>query len=73
MVTLSAVAMRVILNHLDCALADTRRADGGGSESNATWRIRMAREWLLEVAIADVTVEQTSPADAVHHPLPEAA
>jgi hypothetical protein len=73
MVTLSKVAMRVILNHLDCALADTRRADAGGSESNATWRIRMAREWLLDVAIADVAVEQTSPADPLHTTLPEAA
>jgi hypothetical protein len=59
--TLNKFAMRTILDHLDSALADTRLA-GTFGESNVSWHIRIARDRLLEAAIADVEVEQVAAA-----------
>ncbi len=52
--------VRGILEYLDDALVDLREADRAtrfGGESNATWRVRLARDRLLDAAIRPITVE----------------
>jgi thiazole synthase ThiGH ThiG subunit len=49
--------VRSILDHLDKALASLRSDDGAGSETNAVWRVRMAREMLTEAAVRPVKIE----------------
>jgi hypothetical protein len=59
---LNQFQMRSILRHLDAALVATRRTElPSVLEGDATWHIRMARESLLEAAIADVVVEPPAP------------
>lgn len=49
-------ALRSILDYLDGALAEMRLADKG-FESNAAWRVRMARERLMDAAVQPVAIE----------------
>jgi hypothetical protein len=55
--TLNRHEVRAILDYLDRALANTRAADTAGLEGNGTWCINMARNRLMDVAPADVSVE----------------
>lgn len=57
--TLNRHEARTILEYLDAALADLRVADAGQllRESNATWRVRMARERLLDAVVQPVAIE----------------
>lgn len=57
--TLNRHELRTILEYLDAALADLHVADAGHllRESNATWRVRMARERLLDAVVQPVAIE----------------
>ncbi len=55
--TISRFEMKAILDYLECALSDSQKLDLPTYESNLTWRIRMARDRLLNAAINTVEVE----------------
>jgi hypothetical protein len=55
--TIDKYAMRSILAYLDGALIETAKTDSPTLESQATWCVRMARDRLLDAALAGVTVE----------------
>ena len=61
MATINKHKMLQILRYLEGALADARAQDaaacGAGHEGNIAWRVRVARDWLLEAALTDVAVE----------------
>jgi predicted HAD superfamily phosphohydrolase YqeG len=49
--------VRSILDHLDQALVSLRGDDvAPGLESNAAWRVRMARELLVSAAVRPVKI-----------------
>ena len=58
---ISAYAMRQVLGYLDEGYAALRvqaaETHGATFESHGAWRIRCAKELLLEAALADVEVE----------------
>lgn len=59
MATLNRYEVLAILEHLDDALVSLRLDDAGRllRESNATWRVRLAREKLLNVAVQPIEIE----------------
>jgi hypothetical protein len=66
---LNRFQMRSILRHLDAAMVASRKDDSPENEGAATWNIRVARDYLLEAALADVAVETPEPA-RVLEPVP---
>jgi hypothetical protein len=55
--TINAHEMQAVLHYLDGALISLCRDDGGGFESDTTWRVRMARERLLKAAVQPVAIQ----------------